>query len=131
MARTAAKTGRILSELYDETFANDSYEPFRITWADLRGIAGVTRLTPFYLRTINRMLNESGYSLIPFDTFLVVTQEADLSHFRLVPPRLVEQYRYEKQGMKAGESKPETQTKINRWGGSFLDADGGSNFNAD
>jgi hypothetical protein len=95
MARTAAKTGRILSELYDETFANDSYEPFRITWADLRGIAGVTRLTPFYLRTINRMLNESGYSLIPFDTFLVVTQEADLSHFRLVPPRLVEQYRYE------------------------------------
>ena len=36
-----------------------------------------------------------------------------------------------KQGMKAGESKPEIQTKINRWGGPILDADGGSNFNAD
>jgi hypothetical protein len=33
--------------------------------------------------------------------------------------------------MKAGESKPEIHTKTNRWGGSILDADGGSIFNAD
>jgi hypothetical protein len=29
-----ARTARILSELYDETFCNDTYEPFRITWSD-------------------------------------------------------------------------------------------------
>jgi hypothetical protein len=33
--------------------------------------------------------------------------------------------------MKAGGSKPEIQTKTNRWGGSKLHADGGSFFNAD
>ena len=33
--------------------------------------------------------------------------------------------------MKAGELKRELQTRTNRWGGSILDADGGSFFNAD
>jgi hypothetical protein len=44
MVRTARNTARILSELYDETFCNDTYEPFRISWSDLRGIAGVAKL---------------------------------------------------------------------------------------
>jgi len=95
MARTAAKTASILSDLYNETFANDSYEPFRISWPDLRGIAGVAKLTDQYLRQINLELNESeGYTLIPFDNFLLVTQESNLSHIRLVPPRIVEQHLY-------------------------------------
>jgi hypothetical protein len=95
MARTATKTASILSDLYEETFANDSYEPFRISWSDLRGIAGVAKLYPGYLRNINQALNEPGYTLLQFDNFLLVTQESNLSHIRLVPPRIVEQYRYE------------------------------------
>ena len=95
MARSVTKTAEILIALYDENFANDSYESFRITWQDLRGIAGVAKLTPSCLRRINLVLSESGYSLIQFDNFLAVVQESDLSHIRLVPPRLVEQYLYD------------------------------------
>ena len=95
MARNATETANILSELYEETFSNDSYEPFRIAWADLRGVAGVAKLTPRYLDEIDRELNETGYTLIRFDNFLVVTQENDMSHFRLVPPRVVEQFLYD------------------------------------
>jgi hypothetical protein len=36
-----------------------------------------------------------------------------------------------KREMTAGELKREIQTKTNRWGGSLLDADGGSFLNAD
>ena len=97
MARTARETAEILTELYDESFANDSYEQFRITWVDLRGIAGVEKLTTAYLRMINRSLNRSSYQLISLDNFLVVTQESDLEKIRLVPPRIVEQYRYEEE----------------------------------
>jgi len=97
MAHSASKTASILSDLYDETFGNDSYEPFRITWADLRGIAGVVKLTDRYLREIDLALNDSGYTLIKFDNFLVVSQESNMSHIRLVPPRLVEQYLYDEE----------------------------------
>jgi len=95
MARSSVQTASILSELYNETFANDSYEPFRISWSDLRGIAGVTKLYPGYLHKVNQSLSESGNSLIQFDNFLLVTQENNVSHIRLVPPRIVEQYLYE------------------------------------
>jgi hypothetical protein len=97
MARTARQTAGILTELYDERFANDSFEQYRITWADLRGIAGVEKLCSGYLRSINRKLNRSGYLLISLDNFLLVTQERDLESIRLVPPRIVEQYRYEEE----------------------------------
>ena len=86
----------ILTCLYDETFANDSCEAFRITWPDLRGIAGVTKLTAGYLHRINQELNESGYTLVTFDNYLVIVQENDLTHLRLVPPRIVEEYLFDK-----------------------------------
>jgi hypothetical protein len=97
MARTARQTAGILTELYDESSANDSIEQYRITWADLRGIAGVEKLYSGYLRNINRKLNRSGYLLFALDNFLLVAQESDLESIRLVPPRLVEQYRYEEE----------------------------------
>ena len=83
--------------MYDESFANDSYEQYRIAWADLRGIAGVERLTAGYLRRINRLLNKSGYLLISLDNFLVVSQESDMEAIRLLPPRVAEQYLYEEE----------------------------------
>lgn len=97
MARTANKTASILSELYEKTFSNDSYEPFRITWADLRGIAGVARLNGRYLNDIDQTLNDTGHTLIKFDNFLLVTQESDMTHFRLVPPRVVEQLLFDEE----------------------------------
>ena len=97
MAYTEFKTARILSELYQVTFGNNSYEPYRITWADLRGIAGVSKLTDQYLRETDLALNEFGYTLIKFDNFLMVTQESDMTAIRLVPPRIVEEYLYEEE----------------------------------
>lgn len=92
MARTAAETATILSDLYDEDFANDSYEPFRITWPQLRSLAAVPRLDDTYQKVLNTTLSESGHSLIPFDNFFLVVKEHDLAHYRMVPDRLLEQY---------------------------------------
>jgi len=97
MARTAPKTAYILSELYEETFSSDSFEPFRITWADLRGIAGVAKLNDRYLNEIDQALSDNGFALIAFDNFLVVVRENDMTHFRLVPPRVVEQFLYDEE----------------------------------
>jgi len=95
MARTAAATASALTELYQETFKNDSYEPFSITWPQLRAVAGVTRLSDCYLEQINSALNESDYLLVPMSDLLLVAQEQDLSRFRAVPDRLVETFVYD------------------------------------
>lgn len=92
MARTAAETATILSDLYNENFAQDSYEPFRITWPQLRSLGAVPRLTDAYLKDLNTTLSESGHSLIPLDEFLLVVKEQDLAHYRMVPDRVLEQY---------------------------------------
>ncbi len=97
MARTARQTANILTELYDESFGSDFIEQYRITWADLRGIAGVDKLHRGYLRMVNRSLIKSGYLMIQLDNYLVVTQESDLDQIRMVPPRIVEEYRYEEE----------------------------------
>ena len=91
MARTAAETARNLSDLHDETFANDSFEMYRIAWPELRALAGVSKLNTDYLAEINSALNETGGYLIPFDNFLAVVRETDLTHIRAVPSRLIEQ----------------------------------------
>lgn len=92
MARTTTETATILSDLYDENFANDSYEPFRITWPQLRSLAAVPRLDDSCLKGINTTLSETGHSLIPFDDFFLIVREQDLAHFRMVPDRVLEQY---------------------------------------
>lgn len=91
MARTAAETARTLSDLHDETFANDSFEMYRIAWPELRALAGVSKLTTEYLAAVNNALNETGVYLLPFDSFLAVVHETDLAHIRAVPSRLIEQ----------------------------------------
>lgn len=92
MVRTTTETATILSDLYDENFANDSYEPFRITWPQLRSLAAVSRLDDSCLKDINTTLSETGHWLIPFDDFFLVVREHDLAHFRMVPDRVLEQY---------------------------------------
>lgn len=92
MARSATVTACILTDLYDETFKNDSCEPFRITWQQLRMISRCHRLTKAYLHAINLALNESNYALTAFDDSLLIAQESDFSSVRAVPDRIVEQY---------------------------------------
>ena len=94
MARTARKTAEKLIELYEDTYAKESYEPFRINWDGLRGIAGVDKLHQSYLRKTGRVLDDSGYFLLQFDSFLVILQESDMHQFRLVPSRVAEKYRF-------------------------------------
>lgn len=95
MARTASKTAKILSELYEETFKNDSYEPFSITWPQLRSIAGVAKLDDYYLRKVNDSLKDSSYVLVPMDEILLVAMDNDLSRFRAIPERIVETFVYD------------------------------------
>lgn len=92
MARTASETASILSDLYDENFSHDSYEPYRITWPQLRSLAAVPRLDDTCLKDINTTLSESGHVLIPFDEFFLVAREPDLAHYRMLPDRLLEQH---------------------------------------
>lgn len=90
MARTTRRTARILEELYDETFGDDSHEPFRITWPQLRSLAGVPRLDGDVLKEINEALCERDYVLVPCGDFLLLATDRDLSRFRAVPDRLLE-----------------------------------------
>jgi len=92
MARTAAATARILSDLYDETFRSETFEPYRITWPQLRSLAGVSRLEKSFLKEVSDALNEDDHCLIPFDDFLFFAAGGDLSHYRMVPDRLLEQH---------------------------------------
>jgi len=93
MARSAAETANILSNLFDENFNHDDAEPFRITWPQLRSLSGVSRLSDSYIKDINTALSESrGDILLPLNNFLLVTRERDLEHFRSVPDKLLEQY---------------------------------------
>ena len=92
MARTAEETASILIGLYDESFAGDSFRPFRINWPELRSLAGIARLTDEYLWEVDLELKESGYFLLPLDNFVLVALESDFSYIRAIPPRIVEQY---------------------------------------
>lgn len=92
MARTAQETAQVLSDIYDESFANDSYEQFQLGWPEMRSIAGVPKLTPEFLHQVDRHLRDMEMLLVVCDSFLLVARQQDLFHARSVPARLVEQY---------------------------------------
>jgi hypothetical protein len=92
MARTAAETASILREIYDEDFNNDESEPYQLGWDQLRGIAGVERLTDEIIAGVGKLMLDSGYVLVPFDNFLLVGMESNYRRTRNVPARLVESY---------------------------------------
>lgn len=103
MARTAAETASILSDLYEETFGRDSFEPFRITWPQLRSLAAVPRLDVSFLQEISEALSEADRTLIPLDDYLLVVLQQDLAHYRMVPDRLLEQYLPDSQAATEGD----------------------------
>ena len=92
MARTASETARILSEIFHLRFAQDFSEPFRMTWSQLRLLAGVPRLLDDFLKEIDSELSEHGNSLISMDNYLLIVGENDLDHYRMLPDKLLETY---------------------------------------
>lgn len=94
MARSATETARILMELYDERFGGTECMPYRMSWAELRDIAGVKRLTSDFLQEVNDTLHEDEYLLAIGSSSLVVALERDCLADRTISQRLVEQHRY-------------------------------------
>ena len=92
MARTTAETASILKDLYNEEFNSDECAPYLLGWEQLRGIAGVERLTDDIISNVGKMMLDSGYVLVSFDNFLMVGMEANYQRTRKVPARLVESY---------------------------------------
>lgn len=91
MTRTSEATAKILSDLYEETFSRESYEPFRITWPQLRSIAGVAKLSEAIIKEINAALADTDYCLLALNECLLFTKESDLDRYRLVSDRMVEE----------------------------------------
>jgi hypothetical protein len=92
MARTADATSNILLQIYDEKFKGDSMESYRISWPQLRAIAGTPKLDGQYLSAVNETLLDDRYTLIPLDDLIVVAHESDFQSYRQVPDRIVENY---------------------------------------
>lgn len=92
MTRTAEETARILSKLFYLSFNQNCYEPFRLTWPQLRSLAAVPRLNDAFLKEINTELSEYGKTLIVLNDSLLIARENDLDHYRLVPDRILEEF---------------------------------------
>jgi len=100
MAHTATETANNLSTLYEETFSGDFSEPFRITWPELRMMAGVPKLIDSYVTAINSDLSEQGLFLLPFNNYFLVARERDVRKFRRVPGRLLERFLFDAESAK-------------------------------
>lgn len=105
MARTATETASILSNLYEEQFRQVSFEPFRITWPQLRFLADIPLLTDHYLKDVNKVLSETDHSLIPFNNFLVIVMDQDMKHIRRLPDRLLEKHLFEIEDIDLGDDE--------------------------
>lgn len=92
MARTAIETATVLRNLHSEKFGGDYIEPFRLTWEQLRGIAGIDRLTEDYLAEVSEKLLEKDYALLTFNNSFIVAKEGDFSETRTLTARLTERY---------------------------------------
>ena len=90
MARTAQETANILMDLYNDEFGGDYIEPFRLTWEQLRGIAGKDRITGEYLAELGETLLDEDFALLTFNNIFIVAKEQDFSATRALPARLAE-----------------------------------------
>ena len=95
MVHSATATALSLSKLYEDTFAGDLEEPFRITWPELRMMAGVPKLTDTVITEISADLSEHNLFLLPFNNFFLVARERDIRKYRRVPGRLLEQFMFD------------------------------------
>jgi hypothetical protein len=109
MARTAEETASILTILYGEQFNQESYEPFRITWPQLRFLADIPLLSDMYLKDVNNELSKTDYNLTTCGNFLVVAMDQDLANYRTLPDRLLEKCLYEIENVELGDDDLEDE----------------------
>jgi hypothetical protein len=109
MARSAKETASILTILYEEQFNQESYEPFQISWPQLRFLAGIPLLSDMYLKDVNNELSKSDYNLVPCGNFLAVVMDQDLANFRVLPERLLEKCLYEIEDIELGDDNLEDE----------------------
>lgn len=94
MARSAGSTAQILADLYLDYFENVTYERYRIGWAELRAISGVSRLERGFLGNVECKLNSRGYLMFSCDNYFVIAAQDDFDEDRVVSQRLVEYHLY-------------------------------------
>lgn len=92
MARMAFSTAKALIDMYQEDFRTEGMELFRITWPQLRTVAGVAKLDQEYLTELVEALRAYKYVLVQFEDYFVVASEFDFMHDRTVPDSVVENY---------------------------------------
>lgn len=92
MVRTAKQTAEALTTIYNEEFRHESMEGFVVTWPDFRALAGGRRIDKTFLADINRVLASDNYVVAPFERFLAIVSESDLSGLRKARGRIIEQY---------------------------------------
>jgi hypothetical protein len=90
--RVAARLAKILKDIYRETSKEDSMRSFRISWADLRALAGGVRLDSEYINQVNYHLAKENYYLAPFDKYFALISSSDMRELRLLSGRDLEQF---------------------------------------
>lgn len=89
MVRTAVQTAQTLIQLYDDTCCG---ELFRIGWAQLRSLAGISKLGDDYLRRMGEEVAEAGYVLVPMDHYLIMADSECFDAATEAVPRVLERY---------------------------------------
>ncbi len=92
MARTAQQVAKTLQEIYIQSFGEADHEKYLLNWADLRGIAGVEKLTEDFVTEISEKMSEAEFTLFPLNDSLLVGTEFDFISERKLPARLLERY---------------------------------------
>ena len=92
MKRSAEETAEILSDIYNEQFGDDQFEPYRLDLAELRVLAGNCKLTSGFINEINKELEERNQALIPFEMFLLLAAQDDFSLTRALPGRVLDKW---------------------------------------
>ncbi len=92
MARNVYDLAEALKGLYQETFERQDCEPYRMSWVELRMLAGVDKVTNALIAKLNEALTDEDYALTPFNDFIVISREEDWKHHRKLPGRFLESY---------------------------------------
>lgn len=90
MAWNAQEMAEILENLYNREFGGDYVAAYRLTWEQLRSIAGIDRLTDEYLAELGEALLDKDFALLTFNNIFIVAKEEEFSMTRALPARLAE-----------------------------------------
>lgn len=92
MTRTAREVAKVLQQIYHKDFGDDESQKYQLSWADLRGIAGVGKLEEDFVAEISEKMAEKNFALLQLDEFLLVGTQLDFAFERKLSARLLERY---------------------------------------